>query len=70
MCFTTQDSAGAGSDVAGDGGDLERLERLRKWVSHLTPQAALRIANRWEAKYAPPSSRDRGNDAWLAQAAQ
>jgi hypothetical protein len=68
MCFTTQDFAGPASDVAADGRDLERLQRLRKWVSHLTTQAALRIANRWQAKYAPHSSRDRGNDAWLAQA--
>jgi hypothetical protein len=69
MCFTTQEFASAGSDAGADGRDLALPRRVYKWVSYLTTQAALRIANRWQAKYAPHSSRDRGNHAWLAQAA-
>jgi hypothetical protein len=69
MFFTTQDFAGARGDLGAGGGDSAPLRRFGVWVSYLTTQLVPRIANRREAKYAPPSSRGRGNEAWLAQAA-
>jgi hypothetical protein len=38
MCFTTQDFAGAGSDVAANDRDLALPRRVHQWVSYLTTQ--------------------------------
>ena len=69
MLFTTQGVALLSSDVVAGVRRLGAPGRLDKWVGYLTTQLSWRIANRREAKYAPPSSRGRGNKAWLGQAA-
>ena len=59
MPLTTQDFAGVVMDAIAGGRDLRPPRPFGEWVSYLTTQIVRRIANRWEAKYAPPSCRGR-----------
>jgi len=69
MLFTTQGLALLSSDVVAGVRRLGAPGRLDKWVGYLTTQLSWRIANRREAKYAPPSCCGTEVAAWLAQAA-